>query len=644
MCGICGLVGDNDPALLERMLERLVHRGPDEEGMHHDAGVALGVRRLRVIDPTGGHQPVRNETGSVWAVLNGEIYNYRELRRELIQKGHRFQSDCDTEVLVHLYEEEGPEAVYRLRGMFTYAIWDREQDLVLLVRDRLGIKPLYYSVQSGRAGAAQRVLFSSELPSLLEGIPNWTIRPQAIADFLSLLYVPSPDTIIEDVYQLRAGEALKIARGRLEFWRYYRPEEEARRLLPSSRGDQREQFLSTLRDSVQAHLVSDVPLGLFLSGGLDSASILACMREVIPGSIKTFSIGYDAPEDQSYNEIKAARLLATHFGTDHTEALLRPDAVSLLPRVVAGMGEPFGDSSAIPTYLLSEVARQSVTVALSGIGGDELFGGYPRYLGLRAAARYAALPLAMRSWIASCAASCLPDGSGGRDVRGRIKRFLLDGYRPLDEQYLRWTTFQPTGWEAPLFADGLRSAVADSSALHNIRNLFNQWPSCEPADRAMGVDLQTYLPDDLLRMGDRMSMAHSLELRVPFCDHHLLAFAYSLPEATRLQGWQLKGFMRSALQGMLPKSIISGPKRGFMLPLARWLREDLREMSRDLLSDQAIRRRGYVNPAYAQWLLAEHHSGRRNFTDQLYALMVLELWHRQVGQPVSCPPMGVGVA
>jgi asparagine synthase (glutamine-hydrolysing) len=644
MCGICGLVGDNDPALLERMLERLVHRGPDEEGMHHDAGVALGVRRLRVIDPTGGHQPVRNETGSVWAVLNGEIYNYRELRRELIQKGHRFQSDCDTEVLVHLYEEEGPEAVYRLRGMFAYAIWDCEQDLVLLVRDRLGIKPLYYSVQSGRAGVAQRVLFSSELPSLLEGIPDWTIRPQAIADFLSLLYVPSPDTIVEGVYQLRAGEALKIARGRLEFWRYYCPEEEVRRLLPSSRGDQREQFLSTLRDSVQAHLVSDVPLGLFLSGGLDSASILACMREVIPGSIKTFSIGYDAPEDQSYNEIEAARLLATHFGTDHTEALLRPDAVSLLPRVVAGMGEPFGDSSAIPTYLLSELARQSVTVALSGIGGDELFGGYPRYLGLRAAARYGALPVAMRSWIASCAASCLPDGSGGRDVRGRIKRFLLDGYRPLDEQYRRWTTFQPTGWEGPLFADGLRSAVADSSALHNIRNLFNQWPSCEPADRAMGVDLQTYLPDDLLRMGDRMSMAHSLELRVPFCDHHLLAFAYSLPESTRLQGWQLKGFMRSALQNMLPKSIISGPKRGFMLPLARWLREDLREMSRDLLSDQAIRQRGYVNPAYAQWLLAEHHSGRRNFTDQLYALMVLELWHRQVGQPVSCPPMGVGVA
>lgn len=644
MCGICGLVGNNDPVLLERMLDRLVHRGPDDEGTHHAPGVAFGVRRLRVIDPTGGHQPVRNETGSIWAVLNGEIYNYRELREELIQKGHRFQSDCDTEVLVHLYEEEGPEAVYRLRGMFAYAIWDRERDLVLLVRDRLGIKPLYYSVQSGRAGAAHRVLFSSELPSLLEGLPDWTIRPQAIADFLSLLYVPGPDTIVEGVSQLRPGEALKIDRGRLEFWRYYSPEKEAWRYGEAPRGDQRERFLSALRDSVQVHLVSDVPLGLFLSGGLDSASILACMREVIPGSIKTFSIGYDAQEDQSFNEIAAARLLATHFGTDHTEALLRPDAVSLLPRVVAGMGEPFGDSSAIPTYLLSEVARQSVTVALSGIGGDELFGGYPRYLGLRTAAHYAALPVGLRSWIASRAASGLSDGSGGRDVRGRIKRFLLDGYRPLDEQYLRWTTFQPAGWDAPLFADGFRSAAVESSALRNIRNLFSQWPFSEPADRAMGVDLQTYLPDDLLRMGDRMSMVHSLELRVPFCDHHLLAFACSLPAATRLQGWQLKGFMRSSLEGLLPKSIVSAPKRGFMLPLARWLREDLHEMSRDLLSDEAIRRRGYVNPAYVEWLLAEHHSGRRNFTDQLYALMVLELWHRQITQPASCLPMGVGTA
>jgi asparagine synthase (glutamine-hydrolysing) len=644
MCGICGLVGDHDPVLLDRMLDRLVHRGPDEEGTHHDVGMAFGVRRLRVIDPVGGHQPVRNEAGTVWAVMNGEIYNYRELREELIKKGHRFQSRCDTEVLVHLYEEEGPEAVYRLRGMFAYAIWDRERDLVLLVRDRLGIKPLYYAALAGNAGADQRVVFSSELPSLLEGLPSWTIRPQAIADFLSLLYVPGPETIIEGVYQLQPGEALKIVRGRLEFWRYYRPLEALSNQVEPSLDDQRARFLSTLRDSVQAHLLSDVPLGLFLSGGLDSASILACMREVIPGSIKTFSIGYDAPEDQSYNELKAARLLATHFGTDHTEAVLRPDAVSLLPRVVAGMGEPFADSSAIPTYLVSEVARRSVTVALSGIGGDELFGGYPRYLGLRAAARYASLPVGMRSWIASRAVSSLSDGAGGHEVRGRIKRFLLDGHRPLGEQYLRWTTFQPAGWDAPLYAEALRVAVVDDVSLHRVRDFFQEWPSCDPADRAMGVDLQTYLPDDLLRMGDRMSMVHSLELRVPFCDHHLLAFACSLPASTKFHGWKLKGFMRSSLQGILPESIVAAKKRGFMLPLARWLREDLREMSRDLLSDETIRRRGYVNPAYVQWLLTEHHSGRRNFTDQIYALMVLELWHGQLAQSVSSYPMGVGAA
>jgi asparagine synthase (glutamine-hydrolysing) len=644
MCGICGVVGDNDPALLDRMLDRLVHRGPDEEGRHHGIGVALGVRRLRVIDPAGGSQPVRNETGSVWAVMNGEIYNYRELREELINKGHRFQSHCDTEVLVHLYEEEGPEAVYRLRGMFAYAIWDRDRDLVLLVRDRLGIKPLYYSVQPGKAGGGQRVIFSSELPSLLEGLPHWTIRPQAIADFLSLLYVPGPDTIVEDVSQLRPGEALKIVRGRLEFWRYYRPTEEVGRLHETSLGDQRSQFLSALRDSVHAHLISDVPLGLFLSGGLDSASILACMREAIPGSIKTFSLGYDAPEDQSFNELKAARLLATHFGTDHTESILRPDAVSLLPRVVAGMGEPFADSSAIPTYLISEIAKQSVTVALSGIGGDELFGGYPRYLGLRTAAHYASLPVGVRSWIASRAVSCLSDGAGGHEMHGRLKRFLLDGHRPLSEQYLRWTTFQPAGWDAPLFAEGLQSAVVNDSALRHVRSLFQEWPSADPSDRAMGVDLQTYLPDDLLRMGDRMSMIHSLELRVPFCDHHLLAFACSVPASTKFQGWKLKQFMRSSLQGILPESIISAKKRGFMLPLARWLREDLREMSQDLLSEETIRRRGYVNPAYVQWLLAEHHSGRRNFMDQLYALMVLELWHGQVTQSVSSYPIGVGIA
>jgi asparagine synthase (glutamine-hydrolysing) len=348
------------------------------------------------------------------------------------------------------------------------------------------------------------------------------------------------------------------------------------------------------------------------------------------GAVKTFSIGYEHPADQAFNELAAARSLAQHFGTTHIEAMLKPDAVSLLPRVVAAMGEPFADSSAIPTFLLSEVARRSVTVALSGIGGDELFGGYPRYLGLRAAARYQRMPRPLRSWMAHVARRALPELGTARDQLGRLKRFFLHGDRPLKEQYRRWTTFVPPEWEGRLWTGSLAEVMAAGQQPHRTESLFDQWPSPDPSDKAMGVDLQTYLPDDLLRMGDRMSMAHSLELRVPFCDHQLLAKALGIPATVRFGGGQLKGFMRRMLHGVVPEPILHAPKRGFMVPMARWLREDLRDMAGDLLSDEAIRRRDYVQPAYVRWLLQEHRSGRRNCADQLYALLVLELWHQGV--------------
>lgn len=629
MCGICGIIGEDDGERLQPMLRRLVHRGPDDEGVHRERNVALGARRLRVIDPEGGHQPVRNETGTIWAVMNGEIYNYRELREELIRKGHRLSSRCDTEVLVHLYEEEGLAGLHRLRGMFAIALWDRERDEALLVRDHLGIKPLYYAVRPGEAGMGSRVVFSSELPSLLEALPDWRLRAEAIVDYLTYLYVPGPDTLVEGVYQLRPGEAIKVSRGRLDFVRYYRPAEDETSWL-SNTDDAQAEVLRVLRETVKAHLVSDVPLGLFLSGGLDSASLLAMMQSEGTGPVKTFSIGYEHPSDRSFSELASARCLAKHFGTAHTEAIVNPDAVSLLPRVVEGMGEPFADSSAIPTFLVSEIARRSVTVALSGIGGDELFGGYPRHLGMRAAARYQRMPQGLRSWIAKIGARSIPERGTGRDQLARLKRFLLDGHRPLSEQYRRWTTFLPAEWEDQLWSANLNGVLAVSRAQDRIDALYDQWPSADPADRAMGVDLQTYLPDDLLRMGDRMSMAHSLELRVPFCDRHLLACALRIPAAARFHGWQLKGFMRHMLRGVLPKHILRAPKQGFMVPMARWLREDLHDMVRDVLSDDAIRRRDYVKPAYVRWLLQEHQSGRRNVADQLYALMVLELWHRRI--------------
>ncbi len=626
MCGICGYTGNGTPDLLDRMLNRLIHRGPDEEGRYREEGIGLGIRRLRVIDPAGSRQPVANESGTVRAVLNGEIYNYRELRKELVRKGHRFASHGDTEILVHLYEEEGEAAVSRLRGMFAYALWDRERETLWLVRDRLGIKPLYYAIRPDGQGESGGVIFASELPALLAGVPKRAIRPQAIADYLTCLYVPGPETMFQGVYQLRPGELLKIRGSRVEFQRYYQPAQAVPRFRWSSAAEAADYFLGLLRDTVRAHLVSDVPLGLFLSGGLDSGAILAFMRETTNGTIRTFTIGYESPADRSYNELDAARLLATHFDTQHTEAILRPDAVSLLPQLVAAMGEPFADSSAIPTYLVSEVAKRSVTVALSGVGGDELFGGYPRYLGLRLASSYGRLPVSVRSWAAAQAASWLTEGTDGRDDRGRLRRFLVDGHRPLDDQYLRWITFLPPEWGASAFAPELRDAAAGAGPERAYRALFNQWPSLEPADRAMGLDLQTYLPDDLLRMGDRMSMAHSLELRVPFCDHHLLAFALAIPAAMRLSGWRPKGFMRRALAPVLPRPVLSGAKRGFRVPMARWLREELREMVNDLLSEEAVRRRGYVRPEYVRWLIREHEAGRRNFADQLFALLVLELW------------------
>jgi asparagine synthase (glutamine-hydrolysing) len=639
MCGIAGFLGQRNQVVLQQMLSRLEHRGPDEEGQHHEQGVTLGVRRLCVIDPTGGQQPMTNETGTIWVVLNGEIYNYRELREELIGKGHRFTSNCDTEVLVHLYEQEGEEGIQRLRGMFAYALWDRERQTLLLVRDSLGIKPLYYALLADTV--SDGLAFASELPALLPALTPRSVSPQGLAQYLTLLYVPGPGTIYEGIQQLRPGELLRVVRGRVETRRYFQPTslwhqasgsgacEGAGYGVPDIRsaGSSRvEEFLILLRETVQAHLVSDVPLGLFLSGGLDSGAILAMMRAVTNGPIRSFSIGYDDQADRSYNELEAARCLAAHFGTEHTEERLRPEAAKLLPRIVGAMGEPFADCSAIPTYLVSEVARRSVTVALSGIGGDELFGGYPRYLGMQAAGRYAGVPLAVRRWVAGSLAPYIPEGSSNRDQGSRLKRFLRDGHRPLAEQYLRWVTFLPPEWGMSLFTPEFQRQVGSAPLTEEYPRTFSNWPSAELADRAMGLDLQTYLPDDLLRMGDRLSMAHSLELRVPFCDRRLLSFACTLPVAERFKGFQLKSFMRRALSRALPARILARPKFGFQVPIARWLREDLKEMVRDLLTEERVARRGYVRPEYVRWVIDTHEAGRRNLADQLYALLVLELW------------------
>lgn len=629
MCGICGVIGSEPSKWLGRMLPALRHRGPDDEGRYVSQGVAIGARRLQVIDPKGGRQPISNETGTVWVVLNGEIYNYRELRDELIRKGHRFSSHCDTEVLAHLYEEEGTAGIARLRGMFAFAIWDRERETLLLARDRMGIKPLYYAIGEGEAGGRFHLVFSSELPSLAQVLDRLEPEPDALFEYLTWLYVPSPRTLYRGIQHLLPGCLLQHRRGQMEILRYAAIDDPADRPAWSSTAEAREQFIELLRETVRAHLISDVPLGLFLSGGLDSSTILAMMRQVTAGTIRTFSIGYADRSDRSYNELERARAVASHFGTVHTETVLDPDITMLLPRIAAGMGEPFADSAAIPTYLVSHVAKQSVTVALSGIGGDELFGGYPRYLGMKALGPYLNLPRSVRSTLSSLATNLLPEGTDGRDQTGRLKRFLRFGTDEPVEQYLSWTTFIPPEWGTTAFQPEFLAQIPGPATSVRSRVLFEGWPGRTLADRAMGLDLQTYLPDDLLRMADRLSMAHSLEVRVPFCDHRLLEFAKSLSTSARFDGWRLKGFLRAALEPWLPACVLDGPKLGFRVPLARWLREDLRELLQDHLTAPSGLLREILRPAYVQWLMDEHLSGRRNFTDQLYALLMLEIWMPQ---------------
>jgi len=619
MCGICGFSGPRDDQSLARMVDSLVHRGPDDEGRFVDETISLAMRRLSVIDVAGGRQPIWNETGTVCVVMNGEIYNFQALRDALMTKGHRFATKSDTEVLVHLYEEHGETFVEHLRGMFAFALWDRAQQRLLLGRDRLGIKPLFYAVRG------RRLWFASEIKALLAGGVEGMVDATALRQFLTFLYVPSPATIFKEISQVPPGHTLTVKRGQVCLRRYWslQPDPAAAKL---SCEEAEECLLSHLKEAVRLHLISDVPLGVFLSGGMDSSTLVALMREVSETPVKTFTIGYGA-QDETYNELAYARLVAKQFETDHHEEIVEPDAVHLLPRIIRSFDEPFADSSAIPNYLISQVARRAVTVALAGHGGDELFGGYPRYLGLRAGAMYDRLPVGLRQRL-SRVGRWIPESVQADNWPGRIRRFLEAGAHPMEERYLRWITFLPPEWGEDALTPDLRAQAGSFRPEEPFYRLYRDWATADSSERAMALDAQTYLPDDLLALGDRMSMAHSLEVRVPFCDHVVAQFALGLPAHERFRNRRLKSFLKRTLRSYLSDEIVSRSKQGFMVPLARWFNADLKNMVQELLSEQAVIRRGYVRYPYVRWLLEEHASGRRNFQDQIYALLVLEIWQR----------------
>ena len=588
------------------MSAKLVHRGPDSDGIFAEGQAALAARRLAIIDLETGDQPIANEDSTIHVVQNGELYNYRELRAELERAGHRFRTHGDTEVLVHLYEQEGLEFARRLRGMFAVALWDAPRRRLVLARDRYGIKPLYY-----RANSSGGLEFASELRAL----PRGEIDLDALEAFLAFNSIPAPLTIFRDARKLPPGHLLVWEAGETRVERFARPAPAA---LDDLRDDDEaeliEELRARLRDSVRAHLVSDVPVGVLLSGGIDSSALTALAAQESQEPVRTFSIGF---EERSFDVLGDARLVAERYGTQHRELVLRPDAALLLPALAEAFDEPFADSSALPTYLVSRLAAQDVKVALSGEGGDELFGGYYTYvadlLALRAggAARLAR-PLVER----------LPTSTARASFDYKAKRFVRGAQLPPLERHHAWKEiFSP---EARAELTGRRHAF-DPVDLYRAR--FAETEGAEPLARLQDVDLGIYLVDDLLVKTDRASMAHSLEARVPFLDPAVTYFAAALPAKHRVHGLRKKVLLRKAVAPLVPREIVRGKKRGFSIPAAAWLRGELEPFARETLSAETLRRQGYFRPEAVTALLDRHVAGKEDLSRQLWGLLAFTLWH-----------------
>jgi len=621
MCGIAGIVhpeaGAVDKDLVHRMCSLLTRRGPDGDGFFFDDHVGLSMRRLAIIDVQTGHQPITNETRTLWVVFNGELYNYRELRRFLEERNHRFVTTSDTECLVHLYEEFGDAAVTRLRGMFGFAIWDSTEQRLLLARDRLGIKPLYYS------WTPSHLAFASEMKSLLavDGFER-RMNLTALSRFFTLGYVPGPQTIYEGIQELPPAHIAVWHKGTLRLARYWAIE-------PAPAEDRTEDFfveglLHHLREAVDIHLMSEVPLGAFLSGGIDSSAIVALMAQVSQRPVKTFTVGFAAGE-AGFDERPFARMIVEKFNTEHSECLLSPNVADILPDLVRAFDEPFADSSMIPNYLICQTARDWVTVALSGLGGDELFAGYERYRGALLAEYYRSLlPGVARRRLVEPTIAALPAASHNGIWRDRLKRFVQGAGLDLANRYQSYVAAYDETEKRQLFSGDL---VGELTRSQTPLVMNESVAGFTPLDQMLFTDLHTYLPDDELRKIDRISMRHSLEVRVPFLDHKLVEFVATIPARYKLKMWKKKYVLIRALSGTLPNAILARRKRGFSIPLATWLRAPLRDFVHTYLSESALREVGLFNPKAVIRLLTEHDRGVSNHETQIWVLLVFMLWH-----------------
>ena len=637
MCGIVGQArADRSPVdagLVERMCEALEHRGPDSRGMHVSGEVGLGIQRLRIIDLETGDQPIYNEDGTIVVVLNGEIYNYAELRQGLEQRGHRFATHGDTEAIVHLYEEHGPDCVRWLHGMFAFALWDGRRRRLVVARDRVGKKPLFYAQRDGALS------FASEMHALLQDgeIPR-EIDHRALAHYHTFLYIPAPLSALRAVRKLPPAHVLVYQDGKVSLERYWSLDFSRKREVRDL-----ETLHAEIRDEIRAavrrRLVADVPVGAHLSGGIDSSAIVAAMAREASGQVKTFSIGFD---HKSFNELPAARRVAEHYSTEHHEFTVRPDAMAIVPRIIRHYGEPLADQSAIPSFYVSALTREHVTVALNGDGGDESFAGYYAYVHTMLMSKFDRAPLPLRRLVAATAQH-LPTNGEDRSTLNRMRRFtnalVLDG----PARYSRYMSALAPEERDRLYSDEYRALLSDCVPENMIRNAWQQASGTAMLDVMQEVDIMTYLPGDLIPKMDIATMAHALEARSPFLDHELMQMAASIPAELKLPGMRKKGLLRDAVAPWLPADILRRPKQGFCVPMASWLRNELREFAADILLDPLADSRGYFRRSEVENILDRHTGSEADHSKQIWMLLIQELWHREfidrVPSSASAEPM-----
>jgi len=628
MCGICGVHEredgrEADAEAVRGMLAAIAHRGPDDEGLHVDGAVGLGARRLSIIDLPGGHQPIANEDGSVVVAYNGEIYNYRDLRERLLRAGHRLRSEGDTEVIVHLYEELGDDCVHELNGMFAFALWDGRRQRLLLARDRLGIKPLYYRHRDGR------LLFGSEIKAIIRhpGV-GAALDHDALAELLLLKYVRAPRTFFSGIAALPPGHLLISDERGVELRRWwdlsFRPDQP-----PPSEAEAAERLRALLTEAVRSQLVSDVPFGAFLSGGVDSSTVVALMSRELGSAVRTFAVGFSgAGEDMS--ELPYARLVAERYETDHHEIMLRAgDLVELAGKVVWHLDQPIADNACLANYMVAMLASEHVKMVLTGEGGDELFAGYARYAGERLAPAFERVPRPLRSLGAALSTRGL--------IAPRPSIALYALCQPGERRrFASWFQLMTPEARADLVMGELGQAVSRTAPESLFAEALERSDAADPINRMLYVDTKLWLADDLLARGDKMSMAASLEARVPLLDHRLVEFAATLPADLKVRHLARKYLLKQVARGLLPEPVLSRSKKGFPIPMGRWLRGAAREFCRDLLAPETIRRRGLFSPAAIERILHEHETGSAQHGAVLWALLSVELWHQAfVDQPAG---------